>query len=253
MRTRFLLFLTLAVFVALPDIAGAHRRPIRPRGDVDVRIIVNGRTLPFIHPVRDPRKIRAQEGDAYAIRVTNNTSRWVEVVAAVDGLDVIDGDRADYCHKRGYILAPGGSYDIEGWRTSMDSVDEFRFVHPATSEAARKGTAHSHLGWIQVAFFYGRMSASGPLYPEASAGSVKRKDAAEPEVGGFDGDLALDSVAEEKPAAKSGRAHRRPPPRRDWRLGTGRGGSNYAPAEETTFWRDHSTRPDRMINIKYTR
>lgn len=253
MRTRFLLFLVLAAGVVLPDTAGAHRHPIRPRGDVDVRIVVNGRTLPFIRPVQDPRKVRAQEGDAYAIRVTNNTDRWVEVVAAVDGLDVIDGDRADYCHKRGYILGPGGSYDIEGWRTSMDSVDEFRFVHPATSEAARKGTAHSHLGWIQVAFFYGRMSVSGPLVPEARGGDPKRKDAAEFELGSAD-EVAMDGFAEDKPAAaKSGGSRHRSPPKRDWRLGTGRGGSNYAPAEETTFWRDHATRPDRMINIKYTR
>ena len=252
MRTRFILFLSLAVVVAFPDIAGAHRHPIRLRGDVDVRIIVNGRTLPFIRPVRDPRKVRAQEGDIYAIRVTNNTDRWVEVVAAVDGLDVIDGDRADYCNKRGYILGPGGSYDIEGWRTYMNSVDEFRFVHPAASEAARKGTAYSHLGWIQVAFFYGRMSVSGPLLPEASTGGLKRKDAAESVRGAADEDLALDGFAEEaKPAAKSSR--HRPKPYRDWRLGTGRGGSNYAPAEETTFYRDHSTRPDRMINVKYTR
>jgi hypothetical protein len=249
MRTRFLFFLALAIGFLLPDTAGGH--PIRPRGDVDVRIVVNGRPLPFIHPVQDPRRIQAREGDAYAIRVTNNTDRWVEVVAAVDGLDVIDGDRADYCVKRGYILGPGGSYDIEGWRTSMDSVDAFRFVHPATSEAARKGTAHSHLGWIQVAFFYGRMSVSGPLYPEATAGSVTRKDAAEPARGAAD-EEDIAGFAEEKPAAKSSRSHR-PPPRRDWRLGTGRGGSNYAPAEETTFWRDHDSRPDRMINIKYTR
>ena len=252
MRTRFLFILALAVLIVVPDDAGAHWRPIRPRGDVDVRIIVNGRTLPYVNPVRDPRKVRANEGDAYAIRVTNNTSRWVEVVAAVDGLDVIDGGRADYCHKRGYILGPGDSYDIEGWRTSMSSVDEFRFVHPATSEAARKGTAHSHLGWIQVAFFYGKMSASGPLYPAASTGGLKRKGVAEAGSEAEDQDYVVDGFAEEaKPAAKSSR--HRPRPRRDWRLGTGRGGSNYAPAEETTFHRDHSTRPDRMINVKYTR
>ncbi|MFH1531483.1 MAG: hypothetical protein ABIK09_12215 [Pseudomonadota bacterium] len=252
MRSRILPILVLTLVVALPDTAGAHRHPIRPRGDVDVRIMVNGRTLPFIHPVGDPRMVQAREGDAYAIRVTNNTDRWVEVVAAVDGLDVIDGDRADYCHKRGYILGPGSSYDIEGWRTSMSSVDEFRFVHPATSEAARKGTAYSHLGWIQVAFFYGRMSASGPLYPAATTGGFERKDAAEPARGAADEEaFESDGLAEDKPAAKSGRAHSRP--HRDWRLGTGRGGSNYAPAEETTFWRNDSTRPDRMINIKYTR
>ncbi len=251
MRSKYFSFpvLVLVMSMAFPMPADARKWPIRPRGGVDVRIVAHGRVLPFQHPVYDPRQVRGREGDAYAIRVTNNTDRWVEVVAAVDGLDVIDGGRADYCHKRGYILSPGSSYDIEGWRTSMDSVDLFRFVHPAASEAARKGTAHSHLGWVQVAFFYGRMSGGGPLIPEVTgAGVVHRKDKAEaPRVA--DEGFALDSVAEEQPAAKSARCR----PYHDWHLGTGRGGSSYAPAEETTFWRDHQTRPDRMINIKYTR
>jgi len=251
MRSRIFSFFFICLVVVLPDAADGHRRPYRPRGDVDVRVVVDGRALPFIHPVRDPRRVRAREGDAYAIRVINNTKGWVEVVAAVDGLDVIDGDRADYCRKRGYVISPGSSYDIEGWRTSMDSVDRFRFTHPATSEAARKGTAHSHLGWIQVAFFYGRMSVQGPLFPEATAGSVRRKEAAEPSRGAADEDLVSDGFMEEAPAARSGRYW--PDPHHYPHLGTGRGGSSYAPAEEITFRRDHRTRPNRMINIKYRR
>ncbi|MBM4373133.1 MAG: hypothetical protein FJ098_15875, partial [Deltaproteobacteria bacterium] len=176
---------------------------------------------------------------------------WVEIVAAVDGLDVIDGDRADYCHKRGYVLSPGSSYDIEGWRTSLSSVDRFRFVHPAASEAARKGTAWSHLGWIQVAFFFGRLSPSPPLLPPPSgAGVFRGEDVEAPapaEAADLDGRGAHDEAR--PPAAKSGAWRER-----SWDpLGTGRGESAWAPAEETSFWRDHETRPDRMINIRYVR
>ena len=44
-----------------------------------------------------------EDRQKYAIHIQNNTSRRIEVVASVDGLDVMDGQSASYS-KRGYIL-----------------------------------------------------------------------------------------------------------------------------------------------------
>src|SRR5436190_869483 len=57
-------------------------------------------------------------GERYRIRVTNPTSRRVEAVISVDGLDALDGKTASFEDKRGYVIAPWGDVTIEGFRTS---------------------------------------------------------------------------------------------------------------------------------------
>src|SRR6266542_3007118 len=66
-------------------------------------------------------------GDRYHIRISNPTSRRVEAVVSVDGLDAIDGRTASYQDKRGYVIGPYGDITIEGFRTSLDQVATFRF------------------------------------------------------------------------------------------------------------------------------
>ncbi|MBM4386329.1 MAG: hypothetical protein FJ088_01240 [Deltaproteobacteria bacterium] len=91
-------------------------------------------------------------GKKYSIRVKNNTSKRVEVVASVDGLDVMDGKTADYTEKRGYVLAPWSSYDITGFRLTLNDVAAFTFSEVKDSYAALKGD-DTNVGVIGVAFF----------------------------------------------------------------------------------------------------
>ena len=91
-------------------------------------------------------------GQRYKLRITNQSAFRFEVVASVDGLDVIDGRPAAF-HKRGYIIAPWSSITIDGWRTSEDEVAAFRFSDIEDSYADRTGDSRN-VGVVGVAFFH---------------------------------------------------------------------------------------------------
>ncbi len=92
-----------------------------------------------------------EAGQRYIIEIRNHTRNRVEAVATVDGLDVIDG-RAGSLSKRGYIVAPFATVDIDGFRRSEDTVAAFRFGSVRGSYAAKKGNDRN-VGVIGVAFF----------------------------------------------------------------------------------------------------
>lgn len=92
-----------------------------------------------------------QDQQRYNIEIRNGSGYRVEVVASVDGLDVIDGQPASYA-KRGYILPPYGSVVIDGFRTSEDTVAAFRFGAVRESYAART-SGDRNVGVIGAAFF----------------------------------------------------------------------------------------------------
>jgi hypothetical protein len=92
-----------------------------------------------------------EDGDRYVIQIRNHTGHRVEAVASVDGLDVIDGRAASF-HKRGYIVNPFATVEIDGFRRSFDEVAAFRFGSVSGSYAAQKGDDRN-VGVIGVAFF----------------------------------------------------------------------------------------------------
>ncbi len=92
-----------------------------------------------------------EAGQRYIIEIRNHTRNRVEAVATVDGLDVIDG-RSGSFSKRGYIVGPFSTVDIDGFRRSEDTVAAFRFGSVRGSYAARKGNDRN-VGVIGVAFF----------------------------------------------------------------------------------------------------
>ena len=96
------------------------------------------------------------DGDRYMVRVSNHSGVRIEAVATVDGLDVIDGSDGDM-NKRGYVVAPYDTLDIEGFRESQGSVRAFRFGHVSDSYAARRGKDRN-VGVVGVAVFRERGS-----------------------------------------------------------------------------------------------
>lgn len=66
------------------------------------------------------------DGNRYVIQIQNHTGQRFETVVSVDGLDVIDGQPASF-EKRGYLIGPWASLEIDGFRRSMDQVAAFRF------------------------------------------------------------------------------------------------------------------------------
>lgn len=95
--------------------------------------------------------VHGAHGQRYTIRVTNPTSQRIEAVVSVDGLDVVDGESGDL-RKRGYVVPPHGTVNIEGWRTSLSDVASFRFSSVSGSYAGKKGKARN-VGVIAVAIF----------------------------------------------------------------------------------------------------
>jgi len=111
-----------------------------------------------------------ETGARYTIGVENHSAYRYEVVASVDGLDVIDGGDADFS-KRGYLIDPYTSFVIEGWRTGDATVAAFRFSDMDSSYAGRTGKARN-IGVIGVAFFH----EEGQL----SYDELRRRDQADP-------------------------------------------------------------------------
>ena len=122
--------------------------------------------------------VTGRHGDRYVIDIRNNTGQRFEAVASVDGLDVIDGRSASPA-KRGYLIAPWGSVQIEGFRRNLDEVAEFRFGSVSNSYAARTGTDRN-VGVIGVAFFDER--GSSPPWLERES---RRRHDADPFPGRF--------------------------------------------------------------------
>jgi hypothetical protein len=120
--------------------------------------------------VGDKRYVVGQPGQRYKLTVQNNSPHRFEVVASVDGLDVIDGDTASFA-KRGYILDPWGTITVDGWRTGNDSVAAFRFSGMEDSYADRKGDGRN-IGVVGFAFFHER---GGVPWQE-----LGRRDSADP-------------------------------------------------------------------------
>ncbi len=118
-----------------------------------------------------------QHGQRYIIQIQNHTPARVEAVATVDGLDVIDGREGAFT-KRGYIVMPYSTVEIDGFRRSTDTVASFRFGSVDGSYAARKGSSRN-VGVIGVAFFHeqGERWGWGP--------ETRRRHDADPFPGGF--------------------------------------------------------------------
>lgn len=111
-----------------------------------------------------------EAGARYTIGVENNSPYRYEVVASVDGLDVIDGGEADFS-KRGYLIDPYTSFVIEGWRTGDDTVAAFRFSDMDSSYAERVGKGRN-IGVIGAAFF--------PEQGQVPHDELRRRDQADP-------------------------------------------------------------------------
>jgi hypothetical protein len=133
---------------------GAYPRPLEvPAGDGSLGVALvdeAGRTLPGIEAAGRALVI-GSDGARYKILVRNNTTARFEVVASVDGLDVIDGKPADP-NRRGYIVDPHDVLVIDGFRTSDANVAAFRFGRVADSYAAQT-SGDRNVGVVGLAIY----------------------------------------------------------------------------------------------------
>ena len=101
-------------------------------------------------------------GQAYAIRLSNQSPGRVEVVVAVDGRDAVSGQPTDLVRHRGYVIPAWGTLRVQGFRNSMDSVATFRFTDPGDAYSSRMGSPGQN-GTISVAVYAERAWPESPL------------------------------------------------------------------------------------------
>ena len=125
---------------------------------VEVSIITdNGYALPF-YPAKirhDLKKIYAEalKGDHYRIIVRNKLNRRVGVVVAVDGRNIISGQKSWLKNtERMYIIDAYSTNEYSGWRTGQDKINRFYFTDVPDSYAAAFGD-QSAMGVIAVAAY----------------------------------------------------------------------------------------------------
>lgn len=148
------------------------------RGAVTVSLLDgNGRVLPGVD-AGGRAYVVGRDGQRYTIHLRNHTGLRFEIVASVDGLDVIDGRDASPS-KRGYILPEFGTLEIDGFRRSEDAVATFRFGAVEQSYAERKGKGRN-VGVIGIALFRER----GSEWPWSDR-EINRRHNADPFPGRF--------------------------------------------------------------------
>lgn len=98
------------------------------------------------------RLVGGSKGGSYSIVVKNRCKSALEIVASVDGLDVMDGKTASFS-KRGYIIYPGETLEIDGFRKSQNKVAAFEFSGVSDSYANLRHGDTRNVGVIGIAVF----------------------------------------------------------------------------------------------------
>jgi hypothetical protein len=244
-----------------PALAAGREVPARWGPYAAELVDEHGRTLPtFEH--RGRTYVLGARGARYLLRVRNDSGRRVEVVASVDGRDVVDGRPAAF-EKRGYVVAPYSEVTIDGYRLSEAAVAAFRFSTVPRSYAARKGDARD-VGVVGVAIFPERWPAHVPPpyrphpgpYPSDAVPPPGARPGAAPETsaekraeahrGSAPPPSAGEApLADAAPRAQPGIA----PPHRPG-LGTEFGEEHASPVEQVSFVRA-GARPEAVLTLRY--
>lgn len=119
---------------------------------VKVELISNQIVLPkFQHQEQTFVQVPGTKSQ-YTIRLSNTSYKRKLVVVAVDGRSVMTGELASE-KDQGYVLEPGQTMDLTGWRRTADEVAAFEFVDLEQSYDKQVGGTGSNVGVIGVAVF----------------------------------------------------------------------------------------------------
>jgi len=121
------------------------------------------------------RLVAGRKDSTYSIVVKNRCKSALEIVASVDGLDVQDGQSASFS-KRGYVVEPGKTLEIEGFRTSYSRVAAFKFSSVSNSYANMRNGNTRNVGVIGIAVFTQKNVNPWTWMPA----EVNRRDTAQP-------------------------------------------------------------------------
>jgi len=164
--------------------------------------------------------LAARQGTSYTIRVENRSPFRVGLVIAVDGRNILSGERSDLQpDERMYVLGPHERGAYRGWRTGRDRVNEFYFTDAPDSYAGRWGD-YSAMGVIAVAAY-------------------REQQRLTPYGGGY----GAEGPRKQAPAAPRGDGQARSEP------GTGYGDERYDPSRQVRFTPERQ--PLARVFLKY--
>ena len=211
--------------------------------DISVYDRAQNRTLPvYFHDGR--YYIAGKPGNEYQINIRNNQPGEVLGVIAVDGVNAVSGETANWS-QTGYVLSPYTSFGVKGWRKSLQRTAAFFFTELEKSYAARTGRP-DNVGVIGIAVFRRKVEPTVGInrYQER-----KRADAAANGPASEPQSSAKDEVAQAagRVEAEASRAAPAPEPKK---LGTGHGQSETSVVRYANFERASSS-PDEVITIYY--
>lgn len=199
--------------------------------------------------------VPGRPGARYALRVHNLTGARVLVVLSVDGVNVISGQTADW-RQTGYVLDPGRSYDITGWRKSDSQVAAFEFAPIERSYAAQTGRP-GNVGVIGMAVFSERVYEPPPPPRAPAVGALSERRNAEASAAVPAAPTPAATAQAGAPSALAGRAAEadnassaRDEATAKSRLGTGHGQREWSVTRHTAFERARST-PDQVTQLEY--
>ncbi len=165
--------------------------------------------------------VAGNPGDRYAVEIKNKTGGRILSVVSVDGINVLNGETASVSQS-GYVLGAQQSFEVKGWRKSMDEVAAFYFTQLPDSYAARTARP-DNVGVIGIAVF---QEYSEPVAVEDQSAN---RMAAAPIAGSRA--KSAESIA-------------------DTKLGTGHG-ERVASVVHTAEFRRASEQPSEIISIQY--
>lgn len=221
---------------------------------VDVTVVnrTTGQTVPTYRHAGQ-LYIAGTPGEKYALRIANRTGRRVMAVVSVDGVNVVGGETAA-TSQSGYVLGARQSFEINGWRKSLDEVAAFYFTALPDSYASRTGRPQN-VGVIGVAVFrehrpprpVGVIRPQAPARPGENAESRSRVDAQnEPEADAAG--TASPAPSADAPADAAKRSA--PMAQREEKLGTGHGERERSAVRYTNF-RRATEHPNQTVTIQY--
>ena len=200
---------------------------------VEVSVITDhGWSLPFyaVKSRHHLKKVYAEavKGDHYRIVIRNKMDRRIGVVIAVDGRNIISGQKSWLKNtERMYIIDAYATSEFSGWRTGQDKINRFYFTDVPDSYAAAFGDT-SAMGVIAVAAYAEVQHCERPtLFSHPSKERELKNEARDT--------AAAPSVLSKSQASES--------------AGTGYGHEEYSPSYRVEF--EPERRAVESILIKY--
>lgn len=132
----------------------AVREIMLAKGRIGLTVLRDGNEPWSIYLDGTNAHLKGKKGERYVLQYQNYSKQTIyEIVTTVDGLDVMNG-RAGSIRNNGYVLKPGETLQVEGFRKSRKEVAAFRFAEVDDAYAANsKNGAASNVGVIGTAVF----------------------------------------------------------------------------------------------------